>query len=808
MKKIIFLIAFNLLILPVMNASVPNEVGNKGIISGQVIDSLSHDPVEYATVAIYLHDSRKLISGVISDLTGSFRFKGLDFATYDIEISFIGYQDMAIKNIQLSKSQSFVDLGKLHLQRSALNLKEVEIVDGTPAVEYKIDRKVIHVDQQITAISGTAVDILESVPSVSVDLEGNVTLRGSSGFTVLIDGKPSVLEASDILNQIPASSIADIEIITNPSAKYDPDGTAGIINIKMKKIKLEGLNGVMNANLGQYNAYGGDFLLNYKKEKFNLYFGADYNRRSHPGTMTNERMTTKNDTIYHTNSIGDRDRHRTSWNVRTGVELNLSKLDYANLGFNVGDHSHGGTSVSNYDEWNETQNIHNLYTSNEDENRSGKNYSINFDYKHQFGHPTHELALQAIYDGRLGDEISTNELINMDGRIENGQRSTESGPMARLRLKADYARPILENNKLEAGYQSIISRSKDINTVDTFNVVTNQYELLPEYGHTSLYNDDVHAVYATFSGEANKFGYMAGLRGEYTNRKMELQGENTQFTLDRFDYFPSLHISYQLPKNHQLIASYSRRIERPRGYFLEPFITIEDAYNVRRGNPNLLPEYIDSYELGYQKNVNKSFVSLDAYYRITHNKIERVSSVYKDNIMMQTFENVGSDYSLGLELMLNLDVIKWWRMELMGNLFDYTIKGTLYDAPYSQNSLSWTSRLNNTFYAGEFTKIQFNGNYNSPRVSAQGKREGYYMMNAAVSRDFFKRKLTVVAQLRDVFSTAKYQYTSQGPDFYNYRQYERKSPFLMVSLTYKINNYKVKREKLNGGSGMDVEGEE
>ena len=236
MKNVLIFAIFFLSIVQTMLAIVPDDARPRGTISGKVIDSLSNDPVEYATVALYLHGSKKLVGGMISDLTGSFRFKGLEFSEYDIEISFIGYNDLMTRNVQVSESQSTVDLGKVYLQRSALNLKEVEIVGGAPAIEYQIDRKVIHVDKQITAISGTAVDILESVPSVSVDLEGNVTLRGSSSFAVYIDGKPSVLEASDILSQIPASSIADIEIITNPSAKFDPDGTAGIINIKMKKI--------------------------------------------------------------------------------------------------------------------------------------------------------------------------------------------------------------------------------------------------------------------------------------------------------------------------------------------------------------------------------------------------------------------------------------------------------------------------------------------------------------------------------------------------------------------------------------------
>ena len=805
MRPYIFIVVF--LMSTLLKAVVPDDMRSKATLYGVVIDSLSKNPVEFATVALFHHDSRKLVDGLITDVTGSFRFKGLEFGTYDLQITFIGYSDFYRSRIQTSSDQSAVDLGKIKLQRSSLNLDEVEIVDGTPAVEYKIDRKVIHVDKQITAISGTAIDILQSVPSVSVDLEGNITLRGSSGFTVLIDGKPSVLDPSDILTQIPASSIADIEIITNPSAKYDPDGTAGIINIKMKKLKLEGFNGVFNANLGQFDAYGGDFLLNYKKKNYNVYLGGDYNNRRNPGYMTRERTTFSDDTTFFSNSSGDRERSRLNKNLRMGIELNLTELDFANFGITLGSRGHNSHAVSNYDEWTIPGGNHNLYTSIEDGERGGNYYTLNFDFRHQFGHPEHELALQVIYDGRYGDESSVNELTDTTGTIVSGQRSTETGPMKRVRIKADYTRPILENNKLEAGFQSLLARSKDINTVENYNLSSHQYDLIPEYGHTSLYNDDVYALYATFSGEAGKFGYMVGLRGEYTNRKMELEGENTTYTLDRFDYFPSVHLSYQLPKDHQLMVSYARRIERPRGYFLEPFITVQDAYNVRQGNPELLPEYIDSYDLGYQKKFRKNFISLDAYYRIVRNKIQRVSSVYDKNIMLSTFENVGTDYSLGIEAMLSLDLIKWWKLELMGNVFDYRIEGTLYDEPFKQTSVDWSSRVNNTFMVGDFTKIQVKGNYNSPSVFAQGTREGYYVLNMAASRDFFRKKLTVVLQANDLLSTARYETTLETPDLQQYLLFERKSPYFMVTLTYKLNNYKMQKSGRESGESSSFEGE-
>jgi len=296
-----------------------------------------------------------------------------------------------------------------------------------------------------------------------------------------------------------------------------------------------------------------------------------------------------------------------------------------------------------------------------------------------------------------------------------------------------------------------------------------------------------------------------GLRGEYTYRYMELLKTGESFTLDRMDYFPTIHLSYNLPKDNMLMASYARRIDRPRGWYLEPFITVQDAYNLRQGNPELLPEYIDSYELNYQKRFKKDFISFEAYYRVTRNKIERVSSVYEENILLHTYENVGEDYSLGGEMMIGVDIFKWWHADIMGNLYYYQVKGILYDEPFDNTSLNWGSRLYNTFKVAEFTNIQLTGNYISPSVSAQGKRYGYYVVNAAVKQELFKRKLSLTLQARDLFGTAVFESINEGPDFSNYFYARRHAPLVSFSISYKINNYKIKRNPTSEGFDTDEE---
>jgi outer membrane cobalamin receptor len=802
MKNVLFTIILSFIVYSLF-ADSPDK---KGVIKGVIRDSITRQPVEFATVAVYKSNDQTLIDGAITGETGDFKITKLENGNYDLEITFIGYKTKRLKNVYINGNNT-LELNDVFISMTAENLKEVEITAGVPSIEYQIDKKVIHVDKQIAATAGTAVDILETVPSVSVDVEGNVTLRGSSGFSVFIDGKPSILEPNEVLQQIPASAIADIEIITNPSAKYDPDGTAGIINIIMKKIKLEGFNGIVDANVGRYGTFGGDFLLNYRKNAVNIYLGADYNKRVDPGMTEYERITIDTAARDTTTTVakGDFESIRLSWQVRGGIEIDAGDNDYFNIGIRYGHRERTGTTTRNYDEWVTPGDFHHPYISNETSERGGDFYSATLDYRHTFKKQGHNLSAQFIYDHRDSREMNTNELQQMTYTIQSAQKSTEEGPAERFRIKADYTLPIGENDKFEAGYQSRLSKSEDANNLYNYDVDTDEFVLIPEYSNTTSYDHNIHAVYAMYAGEVKSFGYQLGLRGEYTYRFMELIKTGETYTLDRMDYFPTVHLSYNFPKDHMLMTSYTRRIDRPRGWYLEPFITVQDAYNLSQGNPELLPEYIDSYELNYQKRFNRDFISFETYYRVTHNKIERVSSVYEENILLHTYENVGKDYSLGGELMIGVDIFKWWHADIMGNLYYYQIKGEIYNESFDNTSLNWGSRFNNSFKVAEFTHIQLTGNYVSPSVSAQGKRYGYYMVNAAVKQEFFKRKLSLTLSARDLFGTAVFESIDEGPYFSNYFYAKRNAPMVSLSVSFKINNYKIKRNPTSEGFDTDEE---
>ncbi|MCK4233583.1 TonB-dependent receptor [candidate division WOR-3 bacterium] len=766
-----------------------------GLIGGVVIDAKLEFPLEYVNIVLYDKATKDQITGVVTDKNGNFRLKGIKPGVYTMRVKFIGYYAKTIDPIEITLDKKYIDLGTITLKQAVLVLDGVEVVDEKPAIEFKIDKKVINVSKHYTAVSGTAVDVLENVPSVTVDIEGNVSLRGSGSFTVLINGRPTALESNEALQQIPASTIENIEIITNPSAKYDPEGISGIINIITKKRELQGVNGIVNLNGGMNESYGGDFLLNYRRSNYNAYFGADYNKRIFPGEYQTENQTFSHDTTSFIYSSGDSRFRRTGYGLRGGINLNISAKDIINLGARYGGRAMERTSELNYDEWTDPGDTHNLYISESIWERGGNFYSTNMDYRHTFSKKDHEISGQVILSKRSGDEESTNELSNMDSTITSGQKSTEDGPSKYLRLKLDYTLPLRENNRFETGYQSGIRRTENISKMYDYNPVSGEYEFRPEYSHTSEYNRDIHSLYTIYSGELGRFGYKGGMRGEYTYRLIELMGEDESFSIDRWDYFPTSHVSYQFSSGHQMMASYTRRIRRPRGWSLEPFETWSDAFNVRKGNPNLKPEYIDSYELGYQKRFDKNSFSLEAYHRVTHNKIERVRTVYDVNILLHTFENVGTDYIFGTEFMLNIDLFKLWNLNLMGNLYDYRIKGELHGESFSEESFNWSARLNNTFKFGNSTRIQINSFYYSPSVSSQGEREGFFTTSAAIKQNIFSKNLSATVQVRDVFGTSKYEYTSKGTGFYSHRLSSHKTPILMLTISYNFNNYKPERKR-------------
>jgi outer membrane receptor protein involved in Fe transport len=790
-----------------------NNIGNTGLtLTGSVVDSVNQVPLEYATILLYSQATQEQVTGTVTNKEGRFTLERLRSGVYDLKVDFIGYESKSVTGIELTPGRSMTDIGRILLKSAVLESQGVEVSAEKPTFEYKIDKKVINVSQQPTVISGTAVDVLENVPSVTTDIEGNVQLRGSSNFTVLIDNRPTVLEANDALQQIPASTIENIEIITNPSAKFDPEGTAGLINIITKKNKKSGITGIANVNLSLENRRNGaDILLSHRTSKFNLFFGADYNKRSFPRNGESERWSVYNDSTYHINSNDTGTWGGKGFGMRGGIDYSMTDRDLWTLSFRAGGQDRGGDGTNQYDEWTVPGEGHTYYTGTDISTRKGDFYSLNLDYKHDFQRKGHELLASVDISNRGGDEQSENEMRDNQDQITYAQRFIEKGPSRQARLNLDYTLPLRENDKFEAGYQSRLNSSADETERYDYNLENRQYEIQPLYGHHVDYQDNYHAIYSLYAAEISKLGIQGGLRAEYTDRNITLTDTRESYTIKRWDYFPTLHFSYSFTQGKQMMASYTRRIDRPRGWELEPFETWRDAYNVRRGNPALKPEYIDAYEMGFQTFWGKNLISIEGYYRITNNKIERVQSVYNADVALQTIENVGKDYTFGTEFMTNYDLNRWWNVNLMATVYHYAVEGQLFDRDFSRDSRNWNLRLNNTIKLTPETRLQITGMYNSPSVSSQGTREDFYLINLGLKQNFFGRSLSATVQIRDLLKTGKWESTTEGPDFYSHNV-SRRDPMVALTLTYNINNYKEKKQnnrssdEENGNGGEMEEG--
>ncbi len=774
-----------------------------GILTGKVLDSSTKHTIEYANIVVFSRQDSSMVTGGVTDNEGLFNLKIQKPGSFFVEVRFIGYDTETIE-FTLKPGNPMVELGDIFIHPSSLMLENIVVEGERSPVTYQIDKKIVNPDQMQTVISGNAADVLINVPSVQVDVEGNVSLRGSQSFTVLIDGRPSVLDAQDALQQIAASSIERIEIITNPSAKYDPEGTSGIINIILKKNLSSGLNGIVNANAGTYDNYGGDFLLNYQSSGIKTNLGFDYSRRFYPGDRTQNNIYFLENNTSTINSFGKIKRGRVRYEGRGGIEFSLSGSDLLSFGARVGYRDGQREADQNYTQFSDLEPEEFNYFGISDRSRSGTYYSLNANYVHNFGLENHQFLGELFFSSSNSDEVTTTS--EFDSGVQfSGRETKEFGPSTDFRAKLDYTLPFSEFSKFETGYQGEVDFNEETNELYEFNFENGEYEFQPEFSNVNKYTESEHALYSIYSNKVWDVRLQGGLRAEYTYRTIEVPTQNQSFDLDRIDFFPSIHSSYKFSEASTLMASYSRRIERPRGWALEPFPTWIDANNVRIGNPNLQPEFIDSYETGIQTNLGEVSISSEVYYRITKNKIEFIRTVIEEDVTQTTFENVGKDYSVGAELMFNFNLFKIWNVNLMGNLFNYVVEGVLYDESFSRSSFNWQTRFNNTLKLWSSTQIQFNLNYNSPSVSSQGRWEGSLRSDLGIRHEIIENVLAATLQIRDVFGTTKREFTSQGENFYNYNQYDFESPTVMINLRYTFNNYKPKREGRTGENG-DFEG--
>lgn len=809
MNKLFCLLLFLLVTSNTIFAQVPpartsQELGatmKNGKIKGLVIDSDTKTPMEYANIAVYRKQDSKLVTGGIADATGTFEIEDLPYGQYYIEAAFIGFDKKTITDVKIIPASPTIELGTIALEASRQQIGAVDVVAERNRIEYKIDKKVINVANDINSAGGTAVTALENTPSVEVDMDGNVSLRGSSSFTVLIDGRPSVLSGSDALRQIPSSAIQNIEIITNPSVKYDPDGNAGIINVVMKKNVLSGLNGIFNVNAGTGEKYGADLMLNYKTKKYNIFLGGNLNDETNYGTMHSVRESYSNDTTSFLITDGRRDRTRGGKQLKGGLDYYLTDKTTVTLSSQVGNYnfdSNGGGNIHNY----ESPGTFDVYSIQKNAStRSGNYVSADASFQSKFDESgMHKLEGTFSFRNRIGDASETNDEFLSDSsfnessdyltRVNTNENSTSND----YRMKLDYTLPLKEGAKFEAGLQSRIESENESFYFENYDTITKSFINNPKFTSDMNFKEAIHSVYSTYSGKAIGISYLVGLRGEYNKRTIEHHADvNKTYSLDIFDLFPSVHFSYDMANENQIMASYSKRVNRPDGRDLDPFPNYMNQYTIRIGNPNLKPEYSDSYEFSYIRKFGNSFISLETFYRSTNDLMTRIQEMRDDGIIYMTMDNLNRDYSLGGELMGNLNFTKWLLINTSFSLYDYKIKGEILGKSIDKESTNYSGRVNATIKFSPNSRMQLTGFYRGPSVSAQGDQKGMMFTNLSYRQEFMKKKLSATLSVRDLLGTGKFEGTSNGDGFKSSYKYQREPRVVMLTLSYKINNYKMEK---------------
>lgn len=779
-----------------------------GVITGRVYDPAEDRPVEYANIILYRVEDSVQVTGTVTDARGGFELTGVEPGGYYLELSFIGFSSRRVDDVALSPGAR-LDLGRIPLVAQPLPVEGAEVVAERPAVRYEIDKRVIDVGALPVAASGTAVDALETAPGVTVDIEGNVSLRGSGNFKVLVDGKPTMLESSDALRQIPAGAIDRIEIITNPSAMHDPDGSAGIINVIMKRQRQAGWSALTNLSGGLNETHGGDLLLGYRQGRVNAYAGGDLHRRGYRSTIeTRYRVFSGSDTSGFTSSgdqrwQGDIGGGRGGLELRTGERgrFGLSgayrRLDFGNEFFGRQTRFGGLEAADPVLD----------YESRSGQEQRGRVLSLNADHHQELDTAGQAITAEIWYGHRAWATGNTNELA--DTGIASRQERESDLVSAWSRFKTEYALPRREKDKLELGYQVRYELVEEDGRQEVYHRAGSGYaeQIEPESVavHIVTGRRVVHSLYGSYAWNWRALGVKTGLRGEYKDRRIELAGAAEPWEFRRPDLFPTAHIALGLPAGQQATASYSRRIERAQQWHLQPYEVWDSPTSIRVGNPELRPELINSWELGYQLPLAANLVAVEAYWRTTADPVQQVFGPHPDRpgVSLARSLNTGSARSAGGQLTLNWRPVRFWGISLTGNLYDYRLEGEIDGRSLARRSINRTGRFSTDLTLPTHTRLQLTGFFSGPAVTAQGRQEGYLVTSAALRQSFLDRALTVTLRVRDLSGPGRWESSAAGPEFDSYVRYAGEARVLSLALTWNFNNFRLDR-RMREPEGMEV----
>lgn len=773
---------------------------NEFKISGKVVDKETNQALEYATIVLKDEASGK-VSGGITTETGDFSIKTKK-GTYEISIEFLGFEPVVFKNKIVS---SDIRLGTISLVTDENNLDAVEIIAEKSTVEIRLDKKIYNVGKDMTVKGGTAADVLANVPSVTVDIEGAVSLRGNENVRILINGKPSTFASgAEALKQLPADAIQKVEVITSPSARYDAEGTAGILNIVLRKGKALGFNGSFTINTGVPTNFGASTNLNYRTNKVNYFTTIGYNYSDAPGNAYFE-----NEYLQNTSSgrfqIENRtyDRERKNFNSRFGLEYFLT--DNASLMGSVlyrdSDRvTDTGIRMSTQD-INHNEEAYKKRSELEDE--TDKQVEFNLNFTQNFKISGHKLTFDFKYEDSNDDELAT-----ITGRqtfpstiSDPIEKTSNLEDQKRYLFQGDYVLPIGENAQFEAGFRSNMSNQETDYTL-LEEQPSGEFEVNQDVSNLFIYDEHVHALYSQYGNKYGKFSALLGLRMEISDITVKVHDTDLDAKKNYTELFPTLNLAYELNEDETLTLGYNRRVRRPRSWFINPFPSRASENNIFQGNPDLDPAYSNGVDLGYLKKWDKLTFNTSVYYNYSTDVFQfiREADATDPTITRTTPRNISSEDRFGLEFSLNYSPFKWWKLNSNFNFFRITSDGKNI-IPDSESN-SWSTRLNSRVKLPAKIDWQTTFNYRGPQDNFQSKRKGIASVNLAFSKDILKDNGTLSLNVSDLFNSRKRISNTFIDDVTNsYSEFQWRERQIRLNFTYRLNQKKKRNQNQRNDSG-------
>ena len=781
-----------------------------GQISGFVLDSQNRAPIEYATIVI--KKGTEVLDGTISKKDGSFEISINPESNYIIDISFLGYETQSIDSFEIEKG-NMIALGEILLQPTQTQLEEVVLNSNISSIQSKIDRQVYAASEFSIAKGGNASDLIRNIPSISINAIGEISVRGSSGFVVLLNDKPIQSDVQSLLNQIPANSIKNVEVITAPSAKYDAEGKAGIINILTLKNTFEGdyfqVNTLLGApsiqdyeNAESAQRFGADITYNTVREKWNLSTGFSFQRNDISGRREGDVYTIIGDKYTRFPSDGERSFDEVNYSGRLTADYQLSENDLISLGLFAGKRTKDRTAdilyYANYAIISDIKYEFQYYNENL---RIRKSDFVlgSLDYEHNFENKA-ELTSSILYEYTLlGGPTTNRNLGHPDNSIiYQDEYNTNDNPLYGLRINLDYKFKPLSIGTLEMGYQyRNLDHTGDF-VYERKNNATQIFELIPDFSSEVNLKRSIHAGYLQFNGSFEKWVFAMGFRLENMERELNLKDKtgflDEDYSLGFTKLFPSASLNYEVNENTNIKLAYSKRIERTTTFKMNPFPEREHSETLEQGDPNLHPELIDQVEVGFNfKNNNGNSFFSNIYYRNVDNLINRVNTIYNDTILNRIYSNVGNAKAFGGELGTEFTVAKKLKTFASFNLYNYQIDGEFDKSPISSKGTIFSLNLNSTYSFSGNTFAQFNYNYLSNRITAQGKDSRFYSPNLTLTKRFWNNQLTASLQWKNMdmglMNTNEQRITTSRPDkFYTTTNYVYEVDMILFSLSYNFNN--------------------